>query len=313
MVGDAPDELARVLGPDARRNVPLSRFTSIRVGGPADLLIVVESAEKLVQVVTLAREHAVPYCVLGGGCNILVADAGLRGLAIINRASSVSFEDGLVRADSGAMLAKVARRCAGAGLAGLTWAAGVPGTVGGAVVGNAGAFGGDVGGSMASARVLGSDGEVVEREGGWFDFTYRGSRLKGAGGGVVVVSAAFRVQPGERSALMARTEQVLDERRLRHPGGATMGSTFKNPANGYAGQFIEQAGLKGRRVGGARISSKHANFVINEGGATAEDVMELVQLTRREVARRSGVELALEIEVLGSSVVGRDVGVGSEQ
>lgn len=296
----ALNRVAGALGPGVRRGVPLSQFTSMRVGGPADLLVVVESAAELIRVVTLAREQGIPSRVLGGGCNVLVSDAGLRGLVIINRTCAVSVGEGLVRAESGALLAGVARACVQAGLAGMTWAVGLPGTVGGAVVGNAGAFGGDVAGSIASATLLTPDGDVVEREGEWFDFTYRGGRLKRASGrGFIVVSAAFNGRPGDRSALMARAEEVLVERRARHPAGPTMGSTFKNPVDGYAGHLIEEAGLKGRRVGDARVSPQHANFLVNEGDATAEDVVNLIARIQREVERQLGVRLALEIEMLG--------------
>jgi len=296
----ALDRVAQALGPSAQRDVPLSRFTSMRVGGPADLLVVVEGAEQLVRAVTLAREQGVPWRVLGGGCNVLVSDVGLRGLSIINRAGAMSVGEGLARVESGAMLAGVARTCVEAGLAGMTWAVGLPGTVGGAVVGNAGAFGGDIAGSIASATLLTPGGDTVEREGEWFDFTYRGGRLKGASGrGFIVLSAALHVRPGDRSALMTRAEEVLAERRARHPAGPTMGSTFKNPIDGYAGQLIEEAGLKGRRVGEARVSSEHANFLVNEGHATAEDVVNLIERIQREVERQSGVRLALEIEMLG--------------
>jgi len=296
----ALDRLARAVGPSAQRHVPLSQLTSMRVGGPAELLVTVESTEELMEAVRLAREYDVAWRVLGGGCNVLVADTGLAGLVIINRAAGVSVEDNLVRAESGARLAKVARTCSEAGLSGMTWAEGLPGTVGGAVVGNAGAFGGDVAGSLASAAVLGPGGTVRERDDAWFDFRYRGSRLKGPDGrGFVVISAAFHVRPGDKSALKARAEEVLAERRARHPVGPTMGSTFKNPADGYAGRLIEEAGLKGCRVGGARVSPQHANFLVNEGGATAEDVLNLIEHVQREVEQQSGVKLALEVEMLG--------------
>ena len=299
-MGAGLDALARDLGAAARRDVPLARYTSMRVGGPADLVLTASSAEELVNAVTLARRYGVPWRVLGSGCNVLIADAGLRGLVIINRAASVSLENTRVRAESGAMLAKVARTCADAGLKGMTWAEGLPGTVGGAVVGNAGAFGGDVAGCLERAAVVGPDDRVVERRGGWFDFTYRGSRLKRRESeGFVVVWAAFRLRVGDRTRLLARAEEVLTERRRRHPTGPTMGSTFKNPPGGYAGQLIEEAGLKGYRVGGAVVSPEHANFLINEGDATAEDVRQLIAQIQREVKRASGVELALEIELLG--------------
>lgn len=302
----ALNALAEVLGRRAQRGVRLAPFTAMRVGGPADLVTVVESSDELVRAARAAAEQAVPFRVLGGGCNVLVADQGVRGLVIINRAAAVSFEGRGVRAESGAKLGFLARETVNHCLGGMAWAAGLPGTVGGAVVGNAGAFGGDVASNLRSATMLSPDGEVVERQNAWFDFSYRGSRLKGDAGkggdavtGYVVLEAAFQLEEGDGATLRARADEVLRWRRVHHPSGATMGSTFKNPPDHYAGQLIEQAGLKGCRIGGARISEQHANFVINEGDATAENVLALIEHAQAEVERQFGVRLVPEIELLG--------------
>lgn len=296
----ALDALAEALGPRVQREAPLAPFTAIHVGGPADLLIVAESVDELARAVGAARRHGVPFHVLGGGCNVLVADEGVRGLVIINRAASISFEDCLVRAASGARLARLARETIDSSLAGMAWAAGLPGTVGGAVVGNAGAFDGDIADTLCSGTVLEPDGEIVERENVWFDFTYRGSRLKSAVGPTwVVLAATFELKPGDKETLQAQAEEALGWRKTHHPTGSTMGSTFKNPSGHYAGRLIEQAGLKGYRVGGARISEQHANFIINDGEATASDVLALIEHSQAEVERQLAVRLALEIELLG--------------
>lgn len=307
----ALDNLAEALGSQAQRRAPLAPFTAMRVGGPADLLVVVESSDELADAVREARRFAVPCRVLGGGCNVLIADQGLRGLVIINRAASMSFQDDGVRVASGAKLNALARRSVENCLAGMTWAAGLPGTVGGAVVGNAGAFGGEVADTLRSAAVLEPDGTVVERERDWFDFAYRDSRLKrearvGGDGDAqrVVLSATFQLEASDGAALQARFDEVLAQRRARQPSGSTMGSTFKNPPDGYAGQLIDQAGLKGYRIGAAMISEVHANFFVNLGGATAEDVLALIRHAQAEVERQFGVELALEIELLGWRVAG---------
>lgn len=304
----ALDALAEALGPGVRRRAPLAPFTAMRIGGPADLLIVVESLDELAHSIQEARRLAVPWRVLGGGCNVLIADQGLRGLVIINRAASTAFEDEGVRAASGAALAVVARRAVEKCLSGMAWAAGLPGTVGGAVVGNAGAFGGQIADSLRSAMVLEPDGAVVERGHAWFDFAYRDSRLKReatAEGDArvqrVVLSAFFQLESGNGAALQARFDEVLAQRRAHHPSGSTMGSTFKNPADHYAGQLIDEAGLKGYRVGGAMISEQHANFFVNRGDATAEDVLALIRHAQAEVKRKFGVELIPEIELLGWS------------
>lgn len=302
--------LAKALGPKTRREVALAPFTAMQVGGPADLLFRAESTEELIRAVRLAREHEVPWRVLGSGCNVLVADGGVDGLVVVNRAASIFLEGDIIRAESGARMAIVAQRAVEAGLGGLAWAAGLPGTVGGAVVGNAGAFGGDIAGTLLSATVLEEDGEVRERRKGWFRFRYRGSRLKkamgsrdgdGDAGGCdcLVLEAGFGLKPGDGDALRERANEILAWRRTRHPSGSTMGSTFKNPPDYHAGRLIEQAGLKGYRVGGAQISKQHGNFFMNQGGATASDVLALIEHAQAEVERRSGVTLELEIELLG--------------
>ncbi len=296
------EALRAVLGPRAHRNVSLAPYTAIRVGGLADLLLVAESADELVRAIDAAREHGVPWSVLGGGCNVLVADQGLPGLVIINRAHAVSMEGDQVWAESGTKLAALVHRTVDAGLGGLAWAAGLPGTVGGAIVGNAGAFGGEVSTSLHSAAVLEPNGEVVQRSSDWFDFDYRHSRLKGRRGqGRAVLSATFSLEPSDRATLRSRAAAVLEERRQRHPAGLTMGSTFKNPPGQAAGELIDRAGLKGYRVGGARVSEQHANFLINAGDATAQDVLALIEHVRAVIDRLYGVKLALEVELLGWS------------
>ncbi|MFQ6100588.1 MAG: UDP-N-acetylmuramate dehydrogenase [Anaerolineae bacterium] len=303
------DALATALRRRARRDEPLARYTAMRVGGPADLLIVCESVDEVVRAVELARRHGVNWRLLGGGCNVLIADSGVRGLVIINRAARIEFDGLIARAEAGALLAVLADGAVGRGLAGLEWAAGLPGTVGGAVVGNAGAFEGDIAGVLRSATLLEPGGGVIERSNEWFEFRYRGSRIKGAGGqgsgresggGYVVLEAAFALEPGDPEPLAVRAREIKEWRRTRHPAGATMGSTFKNPPGSHAGCLIEQAGLRGTRIGGAQISELHGNFFMNTGGATSADVWALIERARAEVKSRFGVELELEIELLGA-------------
>ncbi|HIP88208.1 MAG TPA: UDP-N-acetylmuramate dehydrogenase [Anaerolineales bacterium] len=304
-MGKGLEGLAETLGKRGQRYEPLAPYTTMRVGGPADLLVVCRTVEEVVEAVGMARAHDVPFLVLGDGSNVLVADAGVRGLVVVNRADRVRIEeDGTVWAEAGASMAALARETTRRGWAGLEWAAGLPGTVGGAVVGNAGAFGRDVGSVLRSATVLEPDGVVRERPAEWFAFGYRTSRLKGAGKGEqggrrVVLAATFELQRGDPDVLRARVAEVLRERRARQPGGATMGSTFKNPPGDYAGRLIEAAGLKGHRIGGAVVSKQHANFILNVGDATAAEVWALIQYVRAEVERQFGVRLELEIERVG--------------
>ncbi|MBC7225915.1 MAG: UDP-N-acetylmuramate dehydrogenase [Thermoflexales bacterium] len=295
-------EWASGLGERARREEPLASYTAMRVGGPADLLVVCRTTEEVVEAVERARAAGVPWRVLGGGCNVLVSDAGVRGLVVVNRADRTRIEaDGTVWAEAGAPMAALARETAARGLAGLEWAAGLPGTVGGAVVGNAGAFGGDVASVLRSVTLLERDGSIAERPADWMAFAYRESRIKRLPPQErpVVLAATFCLTPGDSAVLAARVEEILTWRRTRHPSGATMGSTFKNPPGNHAGRLIEAAGLKGYRIGGAMVSELHANFLINTGSATAADVRALIRHIQAEVERQFGIRLEPEVEFIG--------------
>jgi UDP-N-acetylmuramate dehydrogenase len=296
-----PSGLAKALGKRVKRDEPLAPYTAMRVGGPADLLVVCESVDEVVEAAALARKNKVDWLLLGGGCNVLVADAGVRGLVIVNRAAGIAFDGSTARAETGALLAALARQAVERGLGGLEWAAGLPGAVGGAVVGNAGAFEGDIAGVLRSATVLEPGGKVVERLNEWFEFDYRTSRIKREKPGQrpVVLAATFDLEPDDPAALKARADEILEWRRTRHPSGATMGSTFKNPPDSHAGYLIEQAGLRGSFIGGAQISEMHGNFFMNTGDATAAEVLALIEHARAEVRRQFGVELELEIELVG--------------
>jgi UDP-N-acetylmuramate dehydrogenase len=289
-----------------RAGEDLARYTALRVGGPAELLAFVRDIGALRRCAELAWQHEVPCRILGAGSNVLVSDAGLRGLVVVNRANKVVFGNGEVWAESGASLSTLAQRCVSRGLAGLQWAAGIPGTVGGAVVGNAGAWGGDVASALVDARVLQTDGQAatwtVER----MEYGYRSSALKRANIGrtqaeprAVVLEARFRLQSGDRERLRKQMAEITEHRKATQPRGATCGSVFRNPPGDYAGRLIEAAGLKGASHGGAIISTVHANFFINQGSATAGDVKALIDLARQSVEAQTGVRLELEIELLG--------------
>jgi UDP-N-acetylmuramate dehydrogenase len=297
-------DLRTTHGPEGvRPQQPLAAYTALRVGGPADLLIVAESVEMLRQAVTLAWEFKVPCRVLGGGSNVLVSDAGVRGLVVLNRARAVTYSSAGARAESGASFSTLARQCVAQGQAGLEWAAGIPGTVGGAVVGNAGAWGSDVASTLIWATVLQSHEEVqrwpVER----FAYAYRTSILKqqaaSARQQAVVLEAQFALRKSEREALESQVAQITSRRKASQPRGATCGSVFKNPPGDYAGRLVEAAGLKGHRQGEAEISAVHANFFVNRGNATAADIKKLIDLACETVQTRFGVRLELEIELIG--------------
>jgi len=295
--------LAERFGAAMKRDELLARYTVARLGGPADALVVANSTTDLTDAVTLAARHHIPCIVLGGGANVLVADAGYRGLVIINHTKAVRFEEGgRVVAESGANLSTLARRCMNQGLAGLEWAVNVPGTVGGAVINNAGAHGGDMAGSLRWVEILSlEDRPHVELWGvGQMRYDYRASVLKGQRGRYVVLAATLILEPGhDPDALNARADGFVAHRKRTQPPGASLGSIFKNPPDDYAGRLIEAAGLKGTAIGGVQISPVHANFIVNTGEGTAADYRALIALAQRTVRDKLGVALELEIELIG--------------
>lgn len=301
------ERLRQIFGDQLHVNESLSRHTTARVGGPAELFLTVTSADQLLTAVDMAYNAGVDYFVLGGGSNILIADTGISGLVILNRARKVSFRHsgaGVVcTAESGANLSALARQCITKGLGGLEWAVGVPGTVGGAVVGNAGAHGSDMDSQLLAATIWepGYGVRVYSRE--EMSYAYRDSVLKreqGTGRSRrVVLAAELRLKPEPVDVLSARAEGFNAYRKEHQPGGASTGSMFKNPENYYAGYLIDTAGLKGFRVGDAVISEKHANFFINEGEATAEEVRSLIAEAWNSVREQFGIEMELEVELVG--------------
>lgn len=296
--------LHNLLGDRLLRDEPLARYTAARLGGPAQWLYVARGPiEELAQVVTAAWSDGLPVRVLGGGSNVLVSERGVTGLVVINHADEVQFGswhgDRQAAASSGTGLATLAKRCQKRGLAGLEWAVNVPGTVGGAVVNNAGAHGSDMAASLRDVVLLEPGGPRLLALAD-LAYDYRHSSLKArADRRFVVLLAQFTLTPDDPSAIQARMDGFIARRRQTQPPGASLGSIFKNPPGDYAGRLIEAAGLKGFRIGGAQVSPLHANFFINTGAATASDYYALVQHVRAVVAQKTGVELEPEIELIG--------------
>ncbi len=294
------ESLSQQLGSAAERQGRLARYSMAGVGGPADLLVTAHDRELLVRAVLGARALDLPVRVFGGLTNCLICDAGLRGVAVLNQVRSYRFEtDHRLYAETGAIVAPMARVAVQRGLGGLTWAVGLPGTVGGMVVNNAGAFGGETSDNLILADVLSPDGVVMQVEPGWFGFEYRRSRLKGSDEGWILLSAVLQLRPAEPAHLQVKADEYTARRQRTQPPGRTLGSTFKNPPGDYAGRLIEAAGLKGQRVGGVVISTQHANFFINDGQGTAADYHALICLAQTEVERQFGVKLEPEIEFFG--------------
>ena len=292
--------LAR-FGAKVKENVSLAPYTSARIGGPADYLITASSSDELAEVLALIWQQRLPYFILGGGSNVLVSDRGVRGVTVLNRAKAVRFENGerpKVWAESGVVFSNLANRCASKGLAGLEWAATVPGTIGGAVYGNAGAFGGDTAGSLTWAELLTGSGRErwpVERLG----YGYRTSVLKRGEIKAIVLSAELSLKNATKEEASVKIEQFGERRKSTQPPGASMGSMFKNPEGDYAGRLIEAAGLKGTRIGNAEISPVHGNFFLNHGRTKAAELRALIDLAQKTVKEKLGVALELEIELVG--------------
>jgi UDP-N-acetylmuramate dehydrogenase len=305
------DDLSGALGAGrVTRDTPLAPFTTFRVGGAADWLVDVRSVEELQVVLRIARSAAVPITILGGGSNVLVSDHGVRGLVIrplLNGLHQPAVDT--VRAEAGVTINGLVRWTIGRGLAGLEAWAGTPGTVGGAIFGNAHWQGRNVGDLVREVRLCSRDGDLETRSATEMEFAYDKSRLQRTG--EILVSADFVVAPGDPAALRATARQSLKYRKDTQPlASPSAGCVFQNPDPGRdvlpagmpasAGALLDRAGLKGHRVGGARISDAHANFIVNDGNATAENIHTLVELSRRTVHDRFGVELRDEIVCLGA-------------
>jgi UDP-N-acetylmuramate dehydrogenase len=302
-------ELRAAYGERLSVNQPLARLTSARVGGSADALLEAHTCDELADMARFAWERAIPFFVLGGGSNILVSDRGWHGLVILNHARAIRFDDNgefpTVWVESGANFGSLARQACLRGLGGLEWAIGIPGTVGGAIYGNAGAHGADMTGNLILAEILHcipSSKPMTMKE-TWpvesFEYAYRTSKLKHTRGEAVILVGLLKLQFSTPEIAQAKADAFTAQRRRTQPPGATMGSMFKNPPGDYAGRLIEAAGLKGYQVGDAEISPQHANFFINRGNARAIDIYQLIRIAQEEVENRFGVTLELEVELVG--------------
>ncbi len=312
-------DIQRRIGVKTVRDEPLARLTTMRVGGPADLFAVAHNTFELRALIRYARTRAIPHLVMGRGSNLVISDRGIRGLVIQSRAEASRVDGERYRADAGVPMARAATETQRAGLSGLEYGLAIPGTVGGAVWANAGAHDSDTAGVLETAVVLLVDGAERELPAVELGFGYRESRFKqatftaiaGAAGAArspaggaavpeIVLSATFRLVSAEPADIAARLNGIRRWRREHQPLGIpSAGSVFRNPEGDSAGRLIDAAGLKGSRVGGAAVSERHANFIVNDQRGTAADVRRLAERVRRTVRERHGVDLELEVEFVG--------------
>ena len=290
------DKLNNVIAKDSiLLDEPMSRHTTFRVGGPADFFVTPKAKEEVRDVIRICKEAGMPYYIIGNGSNLLVSDAGYRGVIvqIYKEMNEVKVEGDLVKAQAGALLSGIAAKALGAELSGFEFASGIPGTIGGACVMNAGAYGGEMKDVLESVTVLTGEGKIIELELG-----YRTSVI--AKKGYIVLGAVLKLERGDGEKIKTYMDELKEKRVTKQPlEYPSAGSTFKRPEGYFAGKLIEDAGLRGFQVGGAQVSEKHCGFVINRDHATAADIMELMRQVQIRVKENSGVDLEPEVKRLG--------------
>jgi len=301
-------DIQRRIGVKTVRDESLARFTTMRVGGPADLFAVAHNLFELRALVRFARAREIPLFILGRGSNLVISDAGIRGLVVQARAEASRVDGDRYHADAGVPMARAATETQRAGLSGLEYGLAIPGTVGGAIWANAGAHGSETADVLESATVLQSDGSEREVPTVELAFSYRHSRFKAAteasrsaaGPAEIVMAATFRLRPADGAEIRARLDDIRHWRQAHQPLGIpSAGSVFRNPPGDSAGRLIDSLGLKGLRVGGASVSHKHANFIVNDQKGTAADIRLLAERVRDQVREALGIELVFEVEFVG--------------
>ena len=295
------DKLNNVIAKDSILiDEPMSRHTTFRVGGPADFFVTPKAKEEVRDVIRICKEAGMPYYIIGNGSNLLVSDAGYRGVIvqIYKEMNEVKIEGDLVKAQAGALLSGIAAKALGAELSGFEFASGIPGTIGGACVMNAGAYGGEMKDVLESVTVLTGEGKIIELGRNELELGYRTSVI--AKKGYIVLGAVLKLERGDGEKIKTYMDELKEKRVTKQPlEYPSAGSTFKRPEGYFAGKLIEDAGLRGFQVGGAQVSEKHCGFVINRNHATAADIMELMRQVQIRVKENSGVDLEPEVKRLG--------------
>ncbi len=300
------NELTRIVGDDAiRMDEPMKMHTTFRIGGPADIFVTPPDAKRLKEAVECCKAFNIPWMIIGNGSNLLVSDKGIRGVVFqifgtMDKLRMEEEQDGtvIVHAGAGILLSRLARAVAAEGLEGFEFASGIPGTFGGAVTMNAGAYGGEMKMCVGQATVLTGDGQVLTLKGPELEFGYRTSIIQRQS--MIVLEAALTLKRGDKEKILACMDELAARRREKQPlEFPSAGSTFKRPEGYFAGKLIQDCGLKGFSVGGAQISPKHSGFVINTGDATARDVWELIRHVQTTVYDRFGVSMEPEVRIIG--------------
>ena len=282
------------------RDEPMCRHTTFRVGGPADYFVTPQSVEEIRGILAVCRKENVPYYIVGNGSNLLVSDKGYQGVVVqlYRNFGQIKVEDGRIHAQAGALLSGIAAAAREASLTGFEFAGGIPGTLGGAVVMNAGAYGGEMKDVLKEVTVLTPEGGVLTLQADELHMGYRTSVIKEAG--YIVLEAVISLEKGDQEEIRSRMQELAGMRTSKQPlSYPSAGSTFKRPEGYFAGKLIMDSGLRGYQVGGAQVSEKHCGFVINTGNATAEDVKNLMSDVQRIVMEKFGVKLEPEVKLLG--------------
>lgn len=279
-------------------NEPMKAHTTFRTGGSADYFVTVFSEETLKETIELLKNEGISYYIIGNGSNLLFEDSGYRGVIVrLGRCDGITVEGETITAKAGELLSKVANSALHHGLTGMEFAAGIPGTVGGAVVMNAGAYGGEIKDVIVCARALDEQGNLITLNREELDLSYRHSIASETS--LVITEAVFRLKSGEQRKIKALMEDLALQRKEKQPlEYPSAGSTFKRPEGYFAGKLIQDAGLRGASIGGAQVSEKHSGFVINKGNATTNDILQLVKYVQDEVYKSSGVKLEMEVKVV---------------
>ena len=287
---------------DVKINEKLSKYVNFKVGGPADILVTPRNKEQIIRTVNICKENNIPFYVIGNGSNLLVKDGGFRGVVMsLTKVNNITVDGERIEAECGAMLNQVSDKAVENSLTGFEFACGIPGTVGGAVFMNAGAYNGEMSQVIESADVINENGEIITLNNEELDLGYRSSIVMKKG--YVVLSAVFKLEKGTVKSIKDLVADLTNKRESKQPlEYPSAGSTFKRPEGYFAGKLIQDAGLKGYSIGGAAISEKHSGFVINKGGASAKDILDLIHHIQDEVKKQFGVELHTEVRIIGEDL-----------